>query len=396
MFFLSLDNQIHLLIIVIFSSYIYLSSLVLKQEAPFIKHFGTAFFIPLILCILSFFSINSELSASYLFFAEFIFISGLILILLLQRNKDLTNMIIILLYALPLGMAILNLNFDSLHRSLIFDLIITLYICAFVIVIISSFWAKRYSRLSMYWGILMICSSMLIVRLHSSDTATSTAFIVKGAGYILFFIFYYRTTVYKLEKSHIKKSAQLKRINESVQREVNRRVEAIERSNRKLVEISKTDDLTGAYTKKAILDMIANRIDKNPNSEFSILMFDIDSFKEINDSHGHIAGDKCIKTLVNIAKSSLRCDDKLGRYGGDEFFVLLPDTSPVKAYLAAERFRKNVDRTNNPHFTISIGVASYPLDATNTRALISAVDKALYISKKNGRNTVTHVSQTER
>jgi diguanylate cyclase (GGDEF)-like protein len=140
--------------------------------------------------------------------------------------------------------------------------------------------------------------------------------------------------------------------------------------------------------------MIRNMIEKNPNGEFSVLMFDIDNFKIINNAHGRIIGDKCIRNLVNIAGSTLRSDDKLGRYIADRFIILLPGTDPVKAYLAAERFRKTVEKTTSPHYTISVGIASFPHDASNTRELVNASEKALQISKKRGRNTVTHYSQT--
>jgi diguanylate cyclase (GGDEF)-like protein len=124
-------------------------------------------------------------------------------------------------------------------------------------------------------------------------------------------------------------------------------------------------------------------------------MFDIDNFKKINDTHGHITGDKCIKNLMNICRNSFRGDDVIGRFGGDEFVILLPGTSPVKAYLVAERFRKNVEQTKDPHYTVSIGVASYPLDGKNSKGLISSADKALYISKEKGRNMVSHTGQIE-
>ena len=120
MFYLGLENQIHLFIIIVFSSYIYLSSFSIRQPSAFIKHFGTAFFIPLVLCLMSFLSLNREHASSYLFFAEFILISALLLILLVQKNGDFTYVIFFLLYALPVCIGILNLNFDSIGRSAVF------------------------------------------------------------------------------------------------------------------------------------------------------------------------------------------------------------------------------------------------------------------------------------
>ncbi len=395
MFYLGLENQINLLVILIFSSYIYLSSLGLKQDTAFTKHIGTAFFIPSILCILSFLSLNAELSSSYIFFAEFILITALLFILLVEKNSDFTNIVFLLLYVLPLGIIILNLNFNSLNRSPVFGFILTFYIGVMFLTIMISLFIKKYSRMTLYSGILMICASLVPAYINLKGIAIPAVLVLKTIGYIQLLIFFNRSTIRKLEEAHSRNTARLDRINQSLQREVNRRVEEIERSNRKLVEISKTDSLTGIYTKKAILDIMDSMIQKNPEREFSILMFDIDNFKNINDTQGHIVGDKCIKNLVSITRSSLRGDDKLGRYGGDEFIIILPETSPVKAYLAAERFRKNIEKTNNPNITISVGVASYPLDASGSRALINAADKALYHSKERGRNTVTHTSQAK-
>jgi diguanylate cyclase (GGDEF)-like protein len=394
MFYLGLENQIHLFMVIVFSSYIYLSSLSIKHDMPLAKHFGTAFFIPLVLCLLSFLSISTEHSHSYLFFSEFLLITSLILIIVVKKNSDPVNMLMFLLYSLPVAMIVLNLNFVSLYRSFIFDIIISLYICTVVIFIISFFLLKRYSSFSLYGGVVLVCISLLIPRLASSDSAITISLIAKAAGYILFSVFFYRSTVFKLEESHSLTTAQLEKINQSVQREVERRVEQIEQEKQKLAEMEKTDELSGAYTKKAIRGKIRNMIERNPNGEFSVLMFDIDNFKIINNVHGRIIGDKCIRNLVNIAGSTLRSDDKLGRYIADRFIVLLPGASPVNAYLVAERLRKNVEKTTSPHYKISIGIASFPHDASNARDLINSSEKALHSSKKKGRNTVTHYSQT--
>jgi diguanylate cyclase (GGDEF)-like protein len=395
MFYLGLENQIHLMIVVVFSSYIYLSSFSIKQPSAAIKHFGTAFFIPLVLCVMSFLSLNREHASSYLFFAEFILVSALLLILLVQRNGDFTYVIFFLLYAMPVCIGILNLNFDSFSRSSVFSLVIGIYVGFSAILIIFCMILKRKDRLPMHWGILAVCASLLAARLNSGEAAMTLALIVKTIGYIIFSWFFYHSTIYQLQQDHAKSATQLERINENVQREVNRRVEEIEKSNQKLLEIAKTDSLTGAYTKKAILDMMDTLINKQPDAVFSVLMFDIDNFKTINDNHGHITGDRCIKNLMSIARNSFRGDDILGRFGGDEFVILLPGTSPVKAYLVAERFRKNVEQTKDPHFTVSIGVASYPLDGRNAKGLVGSADKALYVSKEKGRNIVSHTGQIE-
>jgi diguanylate cyclase (GGDEF)-like protein len=293
-----------------------------------------------------------------------------------------------------LGVVILNLNFDSFNRSPVFDLVLSLYLGIIVIIILSCIFLKRYRRIYLYLGLFLISSSLLVVHL----TKNSNAFIapaLKISGYIFFSYFFYRSTYFQLEKSNDIKTAQLNRINQSLQQEVARRVEAIERSNRRLIEKNKIDELTGVYTKKTILGFIDDTIRKKPDKELSILMFDIDNFKQINDTHGHLTGDKCLKNLVSIARNTIRSDDVLGRFGGDEFLIIMHETNKVKAYLAAERFRKKVETTNDPHYTVSIGVASYPSDAENVGELIKAADKALFMSKENGRNKVSYHGQEQ-
>jgi len=133
-------------------------------------------------------------------------------------------------------------------------------------------------------------------------------------------------------------------------------------------------------------------IERSPNTVVSLMLFDIDRFKSINDTMGHQIGDKCIKAVASLAQGAFRKEDLLGRYGGDEFIVVLPGAVPVKAFLIADRFRQLVQNKTNPAFTISVGVATYPQDAKSIAALIEAADKALYESKQKGRNRVTNYS----
>lgn len=178
-------------------------------------------------------------------------------------------------------------------------------------------------------------------------------------------------------------------INKDIQYEVIQKVREIEKENKNLAVVSKIDSMTGLYLKWVIEKNIESRIEKEPNSQFSILMFDIDKFKGINDTLGHQIGDKCIKILANFAQASFRRGDILGRYGGDEFIIILPETNSQQAFIIADRFRQIIQNKSNPRFTISMGIATYPDNADSLTGLIEAADKALYISKQNGRNRVT-------
>jgi diguanylate cyclase (GGDEF)-like protein len=125
-------------------------------------------------------------------------------------------------------------------------------------------------------------------------------------------------------------------------------------------------------------------------------MLDIDNFKAINDNHGHTVGDKVIKCVVSALQKGLPNDEPVGRYGGEEFCILLPDTDIALAAMMAERLRKQISKTvtdnitelNGP-LTVSFGVASIAGGGKNADNLIDQADVALYASKETGRNKVT-------
>jgi diguanylate cyclase (GGDEF)-like protein len=158
------------------------------------------------------------------------------------------------------------------------------------------------------------------------------------------------------------------------------------------------DPLTGAYNKREILDqlkrhlMIYLRYQKN---YFSIVMFDIDFFKKVNDTYGHLAGDFVLKELSLLTKDLIRESDIFGRFGGEEFIIILPETKVVGAIKLAERLRKRVEEHNFIYnnekisITISAGVTSVSL-TDSVESLIDRCDIALYEAKKNGRNKVEY------
>lgn len=163
----------------------------------------------------------------------------------------------------------------------------------------------------------------------------------------------------------------------------------MELQKEKIAEKTRVDDLTRVLNKAGLVYEFKTLIGKN--KKFSILMFDIDKFKNINDTFGHIVGDKCLKQLALTATSSVRQSDIVGRYGGDEFIIILPQSGPTDALKIGDSFRKSVEKTKNPHFTISIGIATYPWDGENMTELIESADKGLYESKENGRNRISYV-----
>jgi len=125
-------------------------------------------------------------------------------------------------------------------------------------------------------------------------------------------------------------------------------------------------------------------------SKFTVMMFDIDNFKGVNDNYGHVTGDICLKTLASIARKNIRDDDFLGRYGGDEFIIVLSHIDVHDAKPIAERFRRKVNETKSPHFSISLGMASFPTDGASQNELLEVADHGLYYSKEKGKNAVSY------
>jgi diguanylate cyclase (GGDEF)-like protein len=175
----------------------------------------------------------------------------------------------------------------------------------------------------------------------------------------------------------------------------------LEKSNRKLSEISFEDSLTGLYNRRYLFDMVDKemaRVERN-GRQFSILLFDIDFFKKINDSHGHHGGDLVLKRVAEVLQRTKRQTDIGFRYGGDEFVVLLPETDLKDSLVFAKRLRAAIEGSETPvagntiGITISIGVTAYIPGRTvsSVEHLMDVADKALYDAKKSGRNRVSFI-----
>lgn len=160
-----------------------------------------------------------------------------------------------------------------------------------------------------------------------------------------------------------------------------------------------TDSLTQCYNRKMFNDLLAaesKRADRY-GIIFALIIFDIDNFKSVNDTYGHLAGDEVLKALVAISINTIRKCDNFARWGGEEFTILLPETSLPGAVSVAEKMRTTIaayDFGEPGHKTCSFGIAQYsPEEGTNT--LISNADKALYYAKNNGKNQVAVFDQGE-
>lgn len=164
-----------------------------------------------------------------------------------------------------------------------------------------------------------------------------------------------------------------------------------------LQNLATQDALTGLGNRRALDACLLEELQRAQRygHPFSLLMLDIDHFKAVNDSYGHLAGDAVLRRLADIGRGVVRPMDRIFRYGGEEFVVVVPETFIEGAYALAERLREAIATASftiapetNIRLTISVGVAVFPQDADSKGDLIAASDSALYRAKQNGRNCV--------
>jgi diguanylate cyclase (GGDEF)-like protein len=163
-----------------------------------------------------------------------------------------------------------------------------------------------------------------------------------------------------------------------------------------LKRISKSDSLTQLFNRRTLFEQGELHIESalKYQHDISVFLLDIDYFKQVNDLYGHSVGDELIKAIANLGRETIRPRDILARLGGEEFAVILPETSHDQAKAIAERFREKVEQYDLSHFdenlkiTVSIGVASLVQTQQNFDALFNAADEAMYLAKNSGRNQV--------
>ncbi len=164
----------------------------------------------------------------------------------------------------------------------------------------------------------------------------------------------------------------------------------------KVQELAIRDSLTQVLSRRYFMERFSEEVNRSRKFTYSLscLMIDIDYFKDLNDRYGHLVGDAILREASKIIKDSIRQIDILGRYGGEEFCLALPETKKEEALFAAERIREAMEDKairaydENLKITISIGIAILPEDALDTGALIDKADQALYKAKQAGRNRV--------
>ena len=196
-----------------------------------------------------------------------------------------------------------------------------------------------------------------------------------GGGEVGYLTDVFNHMVYRLREGRI----ELDRINETLRKK-----------NEELELLSTTDSLTGLSNHRSLMQRLDEEVTrfKKEKRGFSVLVGDVDHFKQYNDAFGHPAGDEVLQTIAEVMRESTRKVDCCARYGGEEFVIVLPDTAIADALDTAEHIRARIaaKKFNGRKMTLSIGVASFPEDADDAEAIIAVADEALYQAKREGRD----------
>ena len=176
-------------------------------------------------------------------------------------------------------------------------------------------------------------------------------------------------------------------------------VESTMADNARLEQLAQTDALTGLLNRRALTERITAEMERalRYDSSMALLMIDLDHFKRVNDTYGHLVGDDVLRDVAKLLTETIRTSDMVARYGGEEFLMLLPETDDAGAELFAERIRVAIEshdfgaRSNKPglSLTTSVGVATFPAARIESvEDLFARADAALYRAKADGRNRV--------
>ena len=177
-------------------------------------------------------------------------------------------------------------------------------------------------------------------------------------------------------------------------RQIRAMMSALEEARLKAEDLSRFDMLTGVLSRRAILEALDSEVERarRHGNGLACLMLDLDRFKTINDTHGHQFGDKALRRIARVISRLCRTNDYLGRYGGEEFLLILPETRIEGAAAFADRVRQAVADTvlheNGERLTLSIGVTEWHGDDDSPDTLIAEADRALFDAKAAGRNQV--------
>jgi diguanylate cyclase (GGDEF)-like protein len=202
-----------------------------------------------------------------------------------------------------------------------------------------------------------------------------------------------------LERSNTaleRRNREVEEMNAALERRIAERTADLESLNRKLEALAMTDALTHLANRRALFERFGGELERarRYGRPLSVAMVDVDYFKRFNDTEGHRCGDEALVRIGQALATGLRRSDVVGRYGGEEFLILMPETPLAQARDTVERLRRAVERLEIPgahgsrQLTLSIGVAAFPEQGDSAEALVAAADARLYRAKEAGRNCV--------
>jgi len=196
---------------------------------------------------------------------------------------------------------------------------------------------------------------------------------------------------YKLEQTihDLKETSEKLRLSNEKLGEYNDTLEkkVVERTA-EIMRMASTDDLTQLYNRKEVLGRLRHELSKRALTDLSLIFLDIDHFKEVNDKYGHQAGDEVLRSVARIVKDTVREYDIPGRFGGEEFMIVMPDTNSGQAFAVAGRIRRNVSST-------PLKIGSRKLKVTSSFGIVSLSDNAGEISKRLGVKTLKDIERPE-
>lgn len=202
-------------------------------------------------------------------------------------------------------------------------------------------------------------------------------------------------TAYEQETLLERQNRELMKLNQELEKKVMERTRELEEKNRELERIAIIDRLTGLFNRRKLDEVLSAELkrSKRYGNSFGMIMVDIDHFKNVNDTHGHQVGDQVLQLFAAQLKQGVREVDVSGRWGGEEFLIICPETGKDKLLFLAEKLRIGVQSQAVPEVggkTASFGVTIYEKDDT-LETIVSKADKALYLAKEKGRNRVEYI-----
>jgi len=254
----------------------------------------------------------------------------------------------------------------------------------------------RMRRLSMMVGLLSLCFAVLLAFLISRYITRSIAKLIYGVRQVA-----NRNFTFKVDIQSRNEIGELADTFNQMVDQLNVHRKHIEQQQNKLEILARTDALTGLNNHRHFMEELTSEANRAVHSDapLSVMILDLDEFKRINDTYGHLVGDQVLLATADIIKSHLHSSDIIARYGGDEFCVALTNTSVSKARAVASKIREEIadkvfsaDGAKKFQITCSIGLTQFHKDMASTLEVLKLADQALYRAKKAGRNQLREKS----